>query len=165
MSNIPIVLVIPYPAQGHVNPLMNFSKKLVENGCKVIFVNTDFNHKRVVSSMVETQDDDSIKLVSIPDGLGPEDDRNDFAKLSDTMLNTMPAMLGKLIEDLNGNNRRISCIIADVFMGWALDVGTKLGINGALCWPASAAMLALLYSVPKLIEDGVINSDGKYTYI
>ncbi|KAJ1398772.1 UDP-glucuronosyl/UDP-glucosyltransferase [Sesbania bispinosa] len=159
--SIPIVLVIPYPAQGHVNPFMNFSKKLVENGCKVLFVNTDYIHKRVVSSMEESeqQEDYNIKLVSIPDGLGPEDDRNDFAKLNDTILNTMPAMLEKLIEDLNDNNR-INCMVADVCMGWALDVGSKLGINGALLCTLPIASFALLYNVPKLIDDGVIDSDG-----
>lgn len=166
--SIPIVLVLPYPAQGHVNPIMNLSKKLVEHGCKVIFVNTDFNHKRMVSSMgddhhhqCDDDDDDDthdhddgaqIKLVSIPDGLGPEEDRTGptgIGKLCDSILSTMPSMLEKLIiEDLclNNGNNRISCVVADVNMGWALEVGKKLGINGALFSPPSAAMFALQYS-------------------
>ncbi|KAG5088341.1 hypothetical protein JHK86_000953 [Glycine max] len=163
---IPTVLALPYPAQGHVNPLMTLSQKLVEHGCKVFFVNTDFDHKRVVSSMVEQQDhslDESLlKLVSIPDGLGPDDDRNDLSKLCDSLLNNMPAMLEKLmIEDIHfkGDNR-ISLIVADVCMGWALDVGSKLGIKGALLCPSSAAFFALLYNVPRLIDDGIIDSDG-----
>ncbi|RZB71047.1 UDP-glycosyltransferase 83A1-like [Glycine soja] len=161
---IPTVLALPYPAQGHVNPLMTLSQKLVEHGCKVFFVNTDFDHKRVVSSMVEqldSLDESLLKLVSIPDGLGPDDDRNDLSKLCDSLLNNMPAMLEKLIEDihLKGDNR-ISLIVADVCMGWALDVGSKLGIKGALLCPSSAAFFALLYNVPRLIDDGIIDSDG-----
>ncbi|TKY50179.1 UDP-glycosyltransferase 83A1 [Spatholobus suberectus] len=54
MSN-PTVLVLPYPAQGHVNPLMTLSQKLVERGCKVIFVNSDFDHKRGVGSLADQQ--------------------------------------------------------------------------------------------------------------
>ena len=162
---IPTVLALPYPAQGHVNPLMTLSQKLVEHGCKVFFVNTDFDHKRVVSSMVEqldSLDESLLKLVSIPDGLGPDDDRNDLSKLCDSLLNNMPAMLEKLmIEDIHfkGDNR-ISLIVADVCMGWALDVGSKLGIKGALLCPSSAAFFALLYNVPRLIDDGIIDSDG-----
>ncbi|RDX81008.1 UDP-glycosyltransferase 83A1, partial [Mucuna pruriens] len=164
MSNISTVLVLPFPCQGHVNPMMSLSEKLVENGCKVVFVNTEFNHKRVVSSMVEQQDgvDESLmKLVSVPDGLGPDDDRNNLGKLCDAMLRTMPTMLEKLIEDihLNGDSR-ISFIVADLNMGWALNVGGKFGIKGALFWPASAALFALLYNIPKLIDDGIINCDG-----
>ncbi|XLT27717.1 hypothetical protein HN873_059009 [Arachis hypogaea] len=30
------VPVIPFPAQGHVNPLMHLSHKLAQHGCKVI---------------------------------------------------------------------------------------------------------------------------------
>ncbi|KAJ1381932.1 UDP-glucuronosyl/UDP-glucosyltransferase [Sesbania bispinosa] len=165
----PTVLVLPYPAQGHVNPLMTFSKKLADNGCKVFFVNTDYNHKRVLVSSSSTgeqeggkqETDVNIKMVSIPDGLRPEDDRNDFEKLSVSMLNTMPAMLEKLIEDIHSKGQnRINCIIADMSMGWALDVAKKLGINGVLFWLASAALFAVLHNVPKLIDDGVIDSHG-----
>ncbi|XP_061366524.1 UDP-glycosyltransferase 83A1-like [Gastrolobium bilobum] len=161
---IPSVLVLPFPAQGHVNPMMNFSQNLVERGCKVYFVNTDFNHKHVVSSMVEQKeslDESLLKLVSIPDGLRPEDDRTDFAKLFDSILSTMPSMLQKKIEEvhLNGDDR-ISCIVADVNMGWALNVGNKLGIKGALFWPASAAMFAMQCNLPTLIDNGIIDSYG-----
>ncbi|XP_061347441.1 UDP-glycosyltransferase 83A1-like isoform X1 [Gastrolobium bilobum] len=161
--SIPSVLVLPGPAQGHVYPMMNFSQKLVENGCKVYFVNTDFNHKRVVSSMVEQQeslDESLVKLVSIPDGLRPEDDRTDFVKLFDAILSTMPSMLQRKIEEIHlYGEDRISCIVADVNMGWALNVGNKLGIKGALFWPASAAMFAFQCNIPALIDKGIIDSD------
>jgi len=163
----PTVLALPLPAQGHVNPMMTFSQKLIENGCKVIFVNTDFNHRRVVSSMVEQQDSCSpdeeeslLKLVSIPDGLGPDDDRNDLAKLYDVFPKTMPEALEKLIEDIHvKDEKRINFIVADLCMAWALDVGSKLGIQGAVLGPASAATFTLLYSIPVLIDEGVIDSD------
>lgn len=102
--NIPTVLALPYPAQGHVTPMMTLSQELVEHGCKVIFVNTDFDHKRVVSSMGEQQhslDESLLKLVSIPDGLGPNDDRNDQGKLCETIPSTMPTTLEKLIDDIH----------------------------------------------------------------
>ncbi|KAH1265393.1 UDP-glycosyltransferase 83A1 [Glycine max] len=170
--NIPTVLALPFPAQGHVNPMMTFSQKLVENGCKVIFVNTDFVHKRVVRSMVEQQDhslDDSsslLKLVSIPDGLGPDDDRNDQAKLCEAIPSSMPEALEELIEDiihLKGENNRISFIVADLCMAWALDVGNKFGIKGAVLCPASSTLFTLMYNIPKLINDGIIDSDYELT--
>ncbi|XP_027359084.1 UDP-glycosyltransferase 83A1-like [Abrus precatorius] len=162
--NIPTILVLPYPAQGHVNPLMTLSQKLVENGCKVIFVNTHFNHERVVSSMADqlhNMDESMLKLVSISDGLRPEDDRKDLGKLCDTILRTMPSTFEKLIDDIHLNSdNRINFIVADMCMGWAFDVGTKLGIKGAMIWPASVSMLALICNIPKLIDDGIIDSDG-----
>ncbi|TKY50189.1 UDP-glycosyltransferase 83A1 [Spatholobus suberectus] len=135
---------------------------MVEHGCKITFVNTDFTHKRVMSSMVKQENlhESPMKLISIPDGLGADDDRSDLGKLCDAMLSTMPAMLEKLIEDihLNGDDK-ITCIVADVMMGWALEVGSKLGINGVLFWPASATIFAVQYNIPTLIEDGIIDSN------
>ena len=97
--------------------------------------------------------------------LGPEEDRNDLAKLCLAMLNTMPSVLEKLIEDINASDdegsSKITCIVADAFMGWALDVGHKMGIKGAALWPASAAVFALEDNMPKLVEDGIMDSNGK----
>ncbi|RDX61740.1 UDP-glycosyltransferase 83A1, partial [Mucuna pruriens] len=115
--------------------------------------------------MVEQQhslDDESLlRLVSIPDGLGPDDDRNEPGKLLDAVYSTMPTTLEKLIEDthLNGDNR-ISFIVADLAMLWALEVGSKLGIKGAVFCPIAATMFALLCNLDKLLEDGIINSQG-----
>ncbi|KAL2335444.1 hypothetical protein Fmac_016657 [Flemingia macrophylla] len=162
--NIPTVLALPYPAQGHVNPLMTLSQKLIEHGCKVLFVNTDFIHRRVLSSMVEHQDghdhESLLKLVSIPDGVGPDDDRNDLGKLDETILRTMPATLEKFIEDVHGKgDDRISLIVADVCMAWALDVASKLGIKGAVLSTRSASFFGLMCNIPVLIDDGIIDSN------
>ncbi|MED6216525.1 hypothetical protein PIB30_008510 [Stylosanthes scabra] len=159
------VLVLPYPAQGHVNPLMHLSQKLVQHGCKVTFVNTEFNHKRVVNAMngKVSLDGSKVELVSVPDGLGPEEDRNDHAGLILSMERTMPSDLERLIRDINsmdGGSNGITSIICDTYMAWGLEVAQKLGIKGAIIIPSSAAILALEDNIPKLIEDGIMDSDG-----
>ncbi|KAK7266557.1 hypothetical protein RIF29_19205 [Crotalaria pallida] len=163
---IPTVLVIPYPAQGHVNPMMSFSQKLAEKGCSIIFLNTDFNHKRVMSSMARQESvingtSSSIKLVSVPDGLEPENDRTNLGDLCFSLLSTMPALIEKLIEEIHSKgDYRITCMIVDGFMAWPLEVACKLGIKGAVFWPAAVAMFALTFNIPNLIDDGIIDSDG-----
>ncbi|MED6218427.1 hypothetical protein PIB30_026652, partial [Stylosanthes scabra] len=170
MMNTPTVLVLPYPAQGHVNPMMSLSHKLVEHGCNIIFVNSDFNHKRVVRSMENNNDKNNdsssspIKLVSIPDGLGPEHDRVNLGELCVSILNTMPSKLEKLIQEIQLNEGiKVICVVADVFMGWGLEVARKVGIKGAYFWPASASMFGLQHNAPKLIADGILDSDGSPT--
>ncbi|KAL0014735.1 hypothetical protein SO802_001804 [Lithocarpus litseifolius] len=157
------ILVLPFPAQGHVNPLILLSRKKVKHGFKITFVNTDFNHNRVVGAL-DSLMDSNISLVSIPDGLGPEDDRNELGKLCEAMLRTMLEKLEELINYINasnGNDKIISCIVADAAgMGWAIEVGIKMGIKRAFFRPGTAASLALQVSIPRLIDDGIINSDG-----
>uniref|UniRef100_A0A2N9HJ11 UDP-glycosyltransferases domain-containing protein n=1 Tax=Fagus sylvatica TaxID=28930 RepID=A0A2N9HJ11_FAGSY len=108
----------------------------------------------------------TVYLVSIPDGLGPEDERNERDKLCEAILLTMPEKLEELIININnsnGDDDKISCIVADAGMGWALEAANKMGIKGVIYWPASTASLALQLSIPRLIDDGIINCEGNPT--
>ncbi|GKF47564.1 hypothetical protein Tco_0137366, partial [Tanacetum coccineum] len=44
---------------------------------------------------------DLTQMVSIPDGMGPLDDRNDLGKLNETMSRVMPGKLEALIDGIN----------------------------------------------------------------
>ncbi|KAJ4707315.1 UDP-glycosyltransferase [Melia azedarach] len=161
----PHVLVIPYPAQGHVIPLMELSQCLVKHGFRITFVNTEYNHKLVKNALSVKEDKgDLIHLVSIPDGLESLEDRNKPGKISEAILRVMPGNVEKLIEEINSSeNDRISCVLADQSIGWALEIAEKKGIKRAAFCPAAAALLVLSLSVPKLIDDGIIDDDGTPT--
>ncbi|CAK9162985.1 unnamed protein product [Ilex paraguariensis] len=162
----PHVIVIPYPAQGHVIPFMEVALTLANQGFKVTFVNTEFNHKRVIKALSEKDDvHNLVHLVSVPDGLEPFEDRNDLLKLTEKTTEVMPGKLQELIEKINeSDDDEIACLIADGSMGWALEVADKMGIKRAIFWTAAAAQLALVLSIPKLIDDGIINNDGEAFY-
>ncbi|CAJ1831115.1 unnamed protein product [Sphenostylis stenocarpa] len=161
---IPHFLVIPYPVQGHVNPLMQLSEALAKHGCKITFLNTEFNHKRANScgGGLDSLKEQGLKFVTLPDGLDPEDDRSDHHKVLVSIKTNMPALLPKLIQDINALDveNNITCIVVTMNMGWALQVGHKLGIEGAVLWTASATSLATCYCIPRLIDDGIIDSEG-----
>ncbi|KAL6961198.1 hypothetical protein U1Q18_038963 [Sarracenia purpurea var. burkii] len=128
----PHVLVIPYPAQGHVIPLLELAQCLVKHGFKVTFVNTDFNHERVVNAL--SSDDnirDRIRLVSIPDGMESCEDRINFLKIEQAIHRVIPEKLEELIGKINGSKEddEISCIIADALMVGALEVAKNMGIQ------------------------------------
>jgi hypothetical protein len=159
----PHVVVIPYPAQGHVAPLMKLSHLIVGHGIKVTFVTTEFIHAKLTASMpVNNEEKSPIRLVSIPDGLEPGDDRNDPTKRIESVVKFMPAHFKDLIEKINksDDDDQISCVIADAFIGWALEVAEKMGIKRAAFFPAGPGNLALLLHIPKLIEDGIIDAKG-----
>ncbi|XP_047333701.1 UDP-glycosyltransferase 83A1 [Impatiens glandulifera] len=158
----PHVLAIPYPAQGHVIPMMELCHCLDKQGFKVSFVNSDYNHKRIINSFTDDNNvGDHIHLVSIPDGLDPLDDRNDLKKLTESIFSFMPEKLEDLINQIDdSDDDKVTCVVADHCMGWAIEVAAKMGIKTAAFWPATSALLSLSFSIPKLLEDGIINQNG-----
>ncbi|KAI3503258.1 hypothetical protein L1887_31697 [Cichorium endivia] len=158
----PHVLVLPYPAQGHVIPIMELAQRLVKEGVKVTFLNTEVTHNLVTNNSSEKDGfADLMQMVFIPDGLEPWEDRNDLCKLTNSILRSMPGKLEDLIETINKeDSNKVTCIIADGCMGWATRVAKKMGIRRAVFWPASVCTLASMLSFQKLIDDGIINNNG-----
>ncbi|KAJ9562099.1 hypothetical protein OSB04_007259 [Centaurea solstitialis] len=152
------VMVIPYPAQGHVTPLMELARCLTSNSLKVTFVNSEFTHKKMMSA--SGSQSDLMQMVWIPDGMQPWEDRRDMGKLAESINQTMPTRLEELIEDINKTDSKITCIVADVSMGWAVRVAQKMGIRSACFNTSAAAILALIISTQKLLDDEVIDRNG-----
>ncbi|KAM4106924.1 hypothetical protein ACJW30_04G099700 [Castanea mollissima] len=158
MASQPHVLVVPFPAQGHVAPFMKFSHRIVDHGIKVTFVSPEFIHERLKTTMPMKS---PIRLVSFPDGLEPGDDPNDTIKLTNSFLDVMPGHFKDLIEKISeSDDERISCVITDGMVVPALEVAEKMGIKMAVLCPAGPATLATVLSIPKLIQDGIIDTRG-----
>lgn len=156
-------LVFPFPGQGHIVPVMKFALQIAAHGVKVTFVNTDFIHEKMMASLPENAEERSlISFVSLPDGLELEDDRSDLVKLTESVHRTMPAYLEELIVKIKESNfdEEISCVIADTAVGWAHEMAKKMGIEAVAFWPSSGACLAMALHIPRLLEAGLINTDG-----
>lgn len=157
----PHVLVVPYPAQGHVIPLLELSRCLVEHGVKVTFVNTAHVHMQMKEAMAMEEDTGS-KIHQVFITVGSEDGKYSSGKLTEAILRVLPRKLEELIEDINGSNgESITCVLVDQTLGWALEIAEKKAIKRAAFCPAAAALLVLGLSIPKLIDDGVIDNEGE----
>ncbi|XP_004306079.1 PREDICTED: UDP-glycosyltransferase 83A1-like [Fragaria vesca subsp. vesca] len=160
----PHIIAIPLPAQGHVMPLMEFSQCLAHHGFRVTFVNTETIHKKIVNAMANENHirHDHVHLVSIPDGLETEEDRNGPGVLSEAIQAVLHQNLEEIIEKINKEeDEKITCLIADESCGWALEVAQKMKIvKVAAFWPAAAATLVLNFCIPNLVHEGIIDDEG-----
>ncbi|KAF8378747.1 hypothetical protein HHK36_030096 [Tetracentron sinense] len=160
----PHALVIPIPGYSHIIPLMELSYMLAERGFKITFVNTELIHEQIMKALPDEYSNlkNPINLVSIPDGMGPGDDRNQIVRVLECMSSAMPSYLEELIEKMNKSSKdKITCIIADENMGWAVTVAKKMGIPQAAFSPTNACLRALVLRLPQLIEAGVLDANGK----
>ena len=55
-------IVLPYPSQGHINPMLQFSKRLVDKGAEVTLAATRFISKSLF------RDSSPIAVETISDG-------------------------------------------------------------------------------------------------
>lgn len=164
----PHVLVLPMPYQGHVTPLMELSHRLVDHGVEVTFVNTEFNHALMLDAMQPDDDGgagrsslDGIRLAVVPDGLADGEDRKDISKLVAGLMRHLQGYLEDFVRRLEASEgTKISWLVADGGMAWALEVGKKLVLRCACFRPGSAAFLAVILRLHWLIQEGVLDERG-----
>ncbi|KAJ0980186.1 hypothetical protein J5N97_008441 [Dioscorea zingiberensis] len=157
----PHAILIPYPAQGHVIPFLELAYCLADRGFEITFVNTEHIHGRVTAALAASKHDTGlINLVSVPDGLESSEERSDLVKLSVRLSEVVPGSVEELIVKINnsGSGSRITSLIADENLSWIMPMAKKMGLHAVAFWPAAAATLSLLLSIPQLIEDGVIDA-------
>ncbi|GLT33413.1 hypothetical protein SLA2020_080070 [Shorea laevis] len=117
------VLVFPFPAQGHINPMLQFSKRLASKGLRVTLINVTTLAKPLQLPTI------SINIESIEFDEG--DNKDDVMHLLEVYNAIIPGRLAKLIEKQNTSQYPAKFVIYDSSMPWALDVARSAGIDGA----------------------------------
>ncbi|XP_059624243.1 linamarin synthase 2-like [Cornus florida] len=140
----PHAVCVPFPAQGHVSPMMQLAKLLYSRGFHITFVNTEFNHRRLVRS----KGPDSVKglpdfrFQTIPDGLPPSDHdaTQDVPPLCDSTRKNCLAPFKDLLAKLNSSADvpPVSCIVSDGIMSFGIEAAKDFGIPEVQFWTASA---------------------------
>ncbi|XP_047312877.1 UDP-glycosyltransferase 83A1-like [Impatiens glandulifera] len=150
----PHILVLPFPVQGHIMPLMELSQILATHGFNITFVNTETNHRLMAASI---PDDDvglnhRIRLAFVPD-----------EKMGESMSRSKLEDLIRQIENGDDDHHHhgpITCFVVDDIIGWAIAVGQEMGIKTAAFTTSSAVSFLVTSNIQKLIDDGIIDEEG-----
>ncbi|KAK2975461.1 hypothetical protein RJ640_003614 [Escallonia rubra] len=131
------VLVIPFPVQGHINPMVHFSKRLASKGLEVTLVAT--------TKSMQPQDS-SIKIEHISDCFeegGPKTDSHDA--MFDHFRMAVSRGLPELIEKQKSLGCPVKLVVYDSVMPWVLDTAHQLGLYGAAFFTQSCAVSTIYY--------------------
>ncbi|RVW74694.1 UDP-glycosyltransferase 74F2 [Vitis vinifera] len=116
-------LLLSYPTQGHINPMLQFSKRLVSKGLKATLATT----LSITKSM--QLDCSSVQIDAI-------------------LMATMTAVSPKpKAKHKRSGQVPIDCIIYDAFLPWALDVAKEFGLVGAAFFTQTCAVTYIFYYV------------------
>ncbi|XVF20936.1 hypothetical protein REPUB_Repub12eG0046800 [Reevesia pubescens] len=154
----PKIILVPYPAQGHVTPMLKLGSAFLSHGFQPIIVTPEFIYHRITANM---DPNDEVRFMSIPDGLD-EKGPHDFFAIEKAMENIMPIHLEGLIHkvDEEEENGRVVCMVIDLLASWAIQVANRRGIPAAGFWPAMEATYRLITAIPDMVYSNLITETG-----
>ncbi|QCE08505.1 gallate 1-beta-glucosyltransferase-like [Vigna unguiculata] len=154
-SEAPIhVLMVSYPGQGHINPLLRLAKFLADKGFFVTFSTAD-----AVGKLMRTANDISHKSVTpVGDGFlkfeffddggvtSSDDSKRTLSDFNAQVERSGRQYVSQVIKEHAETNHPVSCIINNPFVPWVCDVAADHGIPSAMLWVQSAASFTAYYS-------------------
>ncbi|CAA2955471.1 UDP-glycosyltransferase 74G1-like [Olea europaea subsp. europaea] len=138
-------LILPYPIQGHINPMLQFAKRLRHRRVKITLAVTKF----LYSTMQEFPEFVSIETISDGFDEGGRAHAGSFEEYFETFSRVGAETLMKLLERLKNLDCAVDCIIFDPFLSWGFDVAKKSGLLAALFFTQSCAVDNIYYHVYK----------------
>ncbi|KAJ4841443.1 hypothetical protein Tsubulata_048655 [Turnera subulata] len=124
----PHAVCIPLPYQSHIKSMLKLAKLLHHKGFHITFVNTEFNHRRLLQSR------------------GPDSMEAPFCDLVHKLNNSSSS----------SSPGPVTCIVADGFLPFTAKAAKQLGVPIALFFTISACGLLGFQQINVLKERGVI---------
>ncbi|XP_030528292.1 7-deoxyloganetin glucosyltransferase-like [Rhodamnia argentea] len=147
-------ICVPFPTQSHIGAMLKLAKLLHHRGFHISFVNTEFNHRRLVRTQgLELADGTSsgFRFLAIPDGIPPSDAdaTQDLEALSDATRKYLVGPLCDLLSSLASDSSvpPATRVVSDGFMALATNpAAAKFGIPLVHMWTISGcALLGLMH--------------------
>ncbi|XP_076925131.1 7-deoxyloganetin glucosyltransferase-like [Bidens hawaiensis] len=141
--------------------MTKLAKILHSKGFSITFVNTEFNHQRLLKSLGSDALNGfpSYHFESIPDGLPPPENP-DASQHTATILKSLNENgLGpfkSVINKVSALYSPVTCILADYLLTFTLSAAEELGIPAILFWTAGAGSLICYLEYPNLIQKGLM---------
>ncbi|KAF6174152.1 hypothetical protein GIB67_033684 [Kingdonia uniflora] len=135
------VVLLPFPAQGHMNPLLQIGKLLTTKGLKVTLATTIFLSKSIHIKPTD------VGIETISDGFDetglstPEGFQAYFKRFKEVGSQT----LANLIKNHENSCNPISCLVYDSLCPWAIDVAKGFGLIGAIFFTTSISAASIHY--------------------
>ncbi|CAN6679198.1 unnamed protein product [Malus baccata var. baccata] len=136
------ILVVPLPVQGHVNPMLQFSKRLAAKGLRVTLVTISSNTEAIETQLCK------VKIEPIHATSEEEEEAGNNVENKVLWFQTiLSRRLPQLILKQENDGYPIICLVYDSAMPWVLDTAKGLGIFGASFFTHSCAVGAVYYNV------------------
>ncbi|XP_022963903.1 UDP-glycosyltransferase 74E2-like [Cucurbita moschata] len=136
------IVVVPTPTQGHINPLLQFSKHLAHRGLTVTFLAVFTN-----VATIDLPASVTLQQVSVLpyDGTDAETPKAIWERIQ----TSIRLHLIELIARHENDSDRVACVVYDSMLPWIHDVVKELGVLPAVFFTQSFCVNAIYYNVHK----------------
>ncbi|KAK4435517.1 7-deoxyloganetin glucosyltransferase [Sesamum alatum] len=157
----PHAVLVPFPTQGHLNPFLKLAKLLHHRGFHITFVNTEFNHNRLLNSkgsaFLENLPDFCFE--TIPDGLPPSDTdvTQSIPALCESTRKHSLVPFRELLAKLNSSSvvPPVTCVIADGVMAFTLQAAQEINVPCVMFWTFGACGVLSMKLCTDLTDRGI----------
>jgi hypothetical protein len=155
LNKRPHVVIFPFPAQGHINAMMQLAQILYARGFYITFVNTQYIQERLIGSgsVESVKSLPDFRFETIPDGLPSEHGRTSkLAELCRSFTDNGPLHFDELMDKLKHSQPDgvppVTCIISDGLVSFAQKTARKLGVPRVSFWTHSACGFSTYFFAP-----------------
>ncbi|KAK7846788.1 crocetin glucosyltransferase [Quercus suber] len=152
------ILLVTFPAQGHVNPSLQFAKRLIHLGAQVTFAITISAHRR----MIKSPPPDGLSFVTFSDGYDDGFSLDDAQNHFDQFKCNGSKTLTHLIVSSANQGRPITCLVYTLLLPWAADVAREVHLPSTLLWIQPAMVLDIYYYYFNGFADVIRNDNNDY---
>jgi UDP-glucose:(indol-3-yl)acetate beta-D-glucosyltransferase len=138
------VLVVPFPGQGHMNPMVQFAKRLASKGVATTLVTTRF----IARTAAVDARPAAVEAVSDGHDEGGFASAASVAEYLEKQTSAMAESLAALIEaraSAAQQQQRFTCVVYDSYEQWVPPVARRMGIPAVPFSTQSCAVSAVYY--------------------
>ncbi|XP_014522877.1 7-deoxyloganetin glucosyltransferase-like [Vigna radiata var. radiata] len=163
----PHAVLIPFPVQGHINPLFRLAKLLHLRGFHITFVHTEYNYKRLLNSraLKALHVLPDFQFQTIPDGLPLTHDvanvTQDIVSLGKSVRENFLQPFRELLAKLNdsaiaGLIPPVTGLVSDFSLTFTIQAAQELALPLLLFSPSSATCFVSIMNLRALSDKGLI---------
>ncbi|KAJ3683533.1 hypothetical protein LUZ60_013760 [Juncus effusus] len=154
----PHAVFLPFPAPGHINPLMQLAKLLHFRGFNITFVYTEWYHRRLVQAkgLNYLQDKPGFQFKCLPDNISEDVKVQDIGSLCTLTQNGCTESFKVMLKQLMNESPPASCVVSDGVMTLAMHAANEVGLPEAQFFTASACGFMGYHLFSELVQRGIV---------
>ncbi|KAL3619939.1 hypothetical protein CASFOL_034851 [Castilleja foliolosa] len=153
------VLLVTFPAQGHINPSLQFAKRLIDMGINVTFATSVYAQRRMAKTTAAPPPN-GLTFASFSDGYddGFKLNTDDATKYMTEIKSQGSKALNDIITTASDQGRPVTSLVYTLLLPWASEVAREHHIPCALLWIQPATVIGIYYYYFNGYADKIVQS-------